>query len=211
LCFNIPVRLQLPRLYPILDVSCFPEHDSIFSFADALIAAGCKILQYRNKTATAREMLSDARELRRRLGRNIILIMNDRADLAIAADFDGVHLGQDDLSVEAARRVLGPDRIIGASTHNPEQLAGADRTSADYLAIGPVYATRSKANPDPVVGIEGVRKARELTDKPLVAIGGIEPANARAVVDAGADSLALISSLPPEPRKSISLFQQHLL
>jgi thiamine-phosphate pyrophosphorylase len=205
------VRLQLPRIYPILDVACVNEHGDIFSFADSLAAEGCKILQYRNKDGTAREMLSDARELRRRLGRNITLIMNDRADLAIAAGFDGVHVGQDDISVEAARRVLGPDRIIGASTHNPEQLATADRTSADYLAIGPVYGTRSKANPDPVVGIEGVRTARGLTGKPLVAIGGIQPANARALIDAGADSLAVISSLLPDPRKSISLFKQLLM
>jgi thiamine-phosphate pyrophosphorylase len=205
------VRLQLPRLYPILDVACFSKHGDIFFFADALVSVGCKILQYRNKSGTAREMLSDARELRRRLGPNITLIMNDRADLAIAAGFDGVHVGQDDLFVEAVRRVVGPDRIIGASTHNREQLVEVDRTSADYLAIGPVYATRSKTNPDPAVGVEGVRQARELTHKPLVAIGGIEPSNAKVLVEAGADSLALISSLIPDPRKSISLFQQLLM
>lgn len=156
-------------------------------------------------------MLSDAREIRRRLGRRIVLIMNDRADLALAGDFDGVHVGQDDLSVEAVRRVVGPELIVGASTHNPEQLQVADQTSADYLAIGPVFATASKVNPDPVVGVDGVRRARELTRKPLVAIGGITLDNARAVLEAGADSLALISSLVPEPAKSISLFQQLLM
>ena len=110
--------------------------------------------------------------------------MNDRADLCVAADFDGLHVGQDDLSPEAARRIIGGGshgkaRWLGVSTHNPEQLAEADKTSADYLAIGPVFATSSKANPDPVVGLEGVRRARELTRKPLVAIGGITRANAR--------------------------------
>jgi thiamine-phosphate pyrophosphorylase len=205
------VRLQLPPIYPILDVACFSEHKQIFVFADAIVATGCSILQYRNKNGTSKEMLSDARELRRRLGRRIVLIMNDRADLALAGDFDGVHVGQDDLSVEAVRRVVGPKMIVGTSTHNSEQLQVADRTSADYLAIGPVFATASKANPDPVIGLDGVRRARGLTRKPLVAIGGITLDSARAVQEAGADSLALISSLVPEPAKSISLFQQLLM
>src|SRR5208283_1357383 len=109
----------------------------------------------------ARHMLDEARELRARLRPSVILIMNDRADLCLAAGFDGLHVGQDDLSPEAARKIIGPTRWLGVSTHNPEQLAEADRTSADYLAIGPVFATTSKANPDPVVGLAGVRRARE--------------------------------------------------
>ena len=134
------------------------------------------------------------------------LIMNDRADLCVAAEFDGLHIGQDDLSPAAARRIIGPDRWLGISTHNPEQIAEADKTDADYLAIGPVFATTSKANPDPVVGLEGVRRARELTRKPLVAIGGITRANVRSVIDAGADSVAVISDLLPDPRKSAEEF-----
>ena len=113
--------------------------------------------------------------------------MNDRADLCLAADFDGVHVGQDDLSPEGARDVIGNSLWLGVSTHNPEQLAEADKTTADYLAIGPVFATRSKANPDPVIGLEGVRRARVLTRKPLVAIGGITRENCRSVIEAGAD------------------------
>ena len=132
--------------------------------------------------------------------------MNDRADLCLAADFDGLHLGQDDLSPEAARRIIGPDHWLGVSSHNPEQVAEADKTSADYIAIGPVFATSSKANPDPVVGLEGVRRARALTRKPLVAIGGITRANARSVIDAGADSVAVISDLIRDPRKSAEEF-----
>ena len=132
--------------------------------------------------------------------------MNDRADLCLAAEFDGLHVGQEDLSPEAARRVIGPDRWLGVSTHNPAQLAEADKTSADYLAIGPVFATSSKENPDPVVGLEGVRRARELTGKPLVAIGGITRANARSVIEAGADSVAVISDLLPHLRKSAEEF-----
>jgi len=151
-------------------------------------------------------MLDQARELRKRLGTSVRLIMNDRADLCLAADFDGLHVGQDDLTAESARRIIGPDRWLGVSTHNPEQLFDADKTSVDYLAIGPVFATSSKANPDPVVGLEGVRRARELTSKLLVAIGGITRANARSVIDAGADSVAVISDLSRDSRKSAEEF-----
>jgi thiamine-phosphate pyrophosphorylase len=151
-------------------------------------------------------MLDDARELKRLVGDGLKLIMNDRADLCLAAALDGLHVGQDDLSPDSARLILGPDRWLGVSTHNPEQLGEADKTSADYLAIGPVFATSSKANPDPIVGLEGVRRARELTCKPLVAIGGITRANARAVIEAGADSVAVISDLLRDPRKSAEEF-----
>jgi thiamine-phosphate pyrophosphorylase len=132
--------------------------------------------------------------------------MNDRADLCIAAGFEGLHVGQDDLLPKSARRIIGADRGLGVSTHNPEQLAEADKTSADYLAIGPIFATGSKANPDPIVGPDGLRRARELTRKLLVAIGGITRANARSVLDAGADSVAVISDLLRDPGKSAGEF-----
>ena len=132
--------------------------------------------------------------------------MNDRADLALVAGFDGVHVGQDDLLPESVRRIIGPDRWLGVSTHNPEQVAEAGLTSADYLAIGPVFSTSSKEKPDPVVGLEGVRRARSLTRKPLVAIGGITRANAASVIEAGADSVAVISDLLLEPGKSAEEF-----
>jgi thiamine-phosphate pyrophosphorylase len=178
----------------------------MFIAADELAAAGVRLLQYRNKTGSARQMLEQVRELKRRVGGRVKLIMNDRADLCLAAEFDGLHLGQEDLSPEDARRVIGPDRWLGVSTHNPEQIAEADRTSADYLAIGPVFATTSKANPDPVVGLEGVRRAREMTRKPLVAIGGITRATARSVIEAGADSVAVISDLLRDPHNSAEEF-----
>ena len=197
--------LQLPRLYPILDAACFPDAAAMFVAAEEL-AAGCTLLQYRNKSGNARQMLDEARELRARLGANVKLIMNDRADLCLAAQYDGLHVGQDDLLPESARRIIGPARWLGVSTHNPEQLAEADKTTADYLAIGPIFATTSKANPDPVVGLEGVRRARELTRKPLVAIGGITRANARSVIEAGADAVAVISDLLRTPRKSAEEF-----
>jgi len=141
-----------------------------------------------------------------RPGNSVTLIMNDRSDLCLAAGFDGVHVGQDDLSPESVRKIIGPDRWLGVSTHNPDQLREADLTSADYLAIGPVFATSSKDKPDPVVGLEGVRRARALTRKPLVAIGGITRANAASVIEAGADSVAVISDLLREPRKSAEEF-----
>ncbi len=198
--------MLLPRLYPILDAGCFPDASQMFTAAEEIAASGITLLQYRNKQGTARQMLDDARELRSRLEPSVRLIMNDRADLCLAAQYDGLHVGQGDLLPESARRIIGPTRWLGVSTHNPEQLAEADKTSANYLAIGPVFATTSKANPDPVVGLEGVRRARELTRKPLVAIGGITRANARSVIEAGADAVAVISDLLRDPRKSAEEF-----
>jgi thiamine-phosphate pyrophosphorylase len=204
--------IVLPRLYPILDASCFPNALSLIVAAEELTAAGVTLIQYRNKSGNAREMLEQARELRRqsRAGAPAPqlprLIMNDRADLCLIARFDGVHVGQDDLSPEAVRKIIGPERWLGVSTHNPEQVREADRTSADYLAIGPVFSTSSKEKPDPVVGLAGVRRARQLTRKPLVAIGGITRANAASVIEAGADSVAVISDLLREPRKSAEEF-----
>jgi thiamine-phosphate pyrophosphorylase len=194
------------RLYAILDASCFSVPHLLYDAADELASAGVKIIQYRSKSADARTMLTQARELKSRIGSRAKLIMNDRADLCLAADLDGVHVGQHDLSSESARRIIGLRRWLGVSTHNPEQVAEADRTSADYIAIGPVFATASKAKPDPVIGIAGVRRARELTRKPLVAIGGIARQNCISVIEAGADSIAVISDLVRDPRKSAEEF-----
>jgi thiamine-phosphate pyrophosphorylase len=198
--------MQLPRLYAILDAACFRDAAGMFAAAEELAAAGVTLLQYRNKSGNARCMLDDARELRVRLGVNVKLVMNDRADLCLAAGLYGLHVGQDDLLPDSARSIIGPARWLGVSTHNPEQLAEADKTAADYLAIGPVFATISKANPDPVVGLEGVRQGRKLTGKPLVAIGGITRANARSVIEAGANAVAVISDLLLDPGKSAEEF-----
>jgi thiamine-phosphate pyrophosphorylase len=198
--------MQLPRLYAILDAACFPDAPAMFAAAEQLTAGGATLLQYRNKQGRTREILDHARDLKRLVGSRVKLIMNDRADLVLAAGFDGLHIGQDDLSPEAARRIIGLNLWLGLSTHNPEQIAEADKTDADYLAIGPVFATTSKANPDPVLGFDGVRRARELTRKTLVAIGGITRNNARSVIEAGADSVAVISDLIRDPRKSAEAF-----
>jgi thiamine-phosphate pyrophosphorylase len=198
--------IKLPRLYSILDTLCFHDSRALFSAAEELLAGGVTLLQYRNKVGDARQMLEQGREMKLRLTNSVKLIMNDRADLCLAAGFDGVHVGQEDLSPEGARKVIGEKLWLGVSTHNPEQVKEADRTSADYIAIGPVFPTASKAHPDPVIGLDGLRKARALTRKPLVAIGGINRANCRSVIEAGADSVAVISDLIREPRKSAEDF-----
>jgi thiamine-phosphate pyrophosphorylase len=198
--------IQIPRLYAILDPSIFRERQTMLRVGEDLAAAGVTLIQYRNKSGDARQMLDDARELKPRLGNSVKLIMNDRPDLALVAGFDGVHVGQDDLSPEGARRVIGDRLWLGVSTHNPEQVREADKTSADYIAVGPVFATASKANPDPIIGLEGILRARELTRKPLVAIGGITRGNCRSVIDVGADSVAVISDLIREPGKSAEAF-----
>lgn len=198
--------IALPKLYPIIDAACFSNMEKLVSFAEELTGAGCTLLQYRNKTGTGRQMLEQARALRHAFGKSVRLIMNDRADLCLAASFDGVHVGQDDLSPEGVRRIIGDQLWLGISTHNPAQLSEATQKSANYLAVGPVFATLSKANPDRIIGLDGVRQAKLLTDKPLVAIGGITRVNCRSVIDAGADSVAVISDLLTESRKSAEDF-----
>jgi thiamine-phosphate pyrophosphorylase len=164
--------------------------------SELLLAAGVKLIQYRAKRATSREILEISTQMAERTrSSRAIFIVNDRADIALATDSEGVHLGQDDLPPELARSILGPGKWIGYSTHFLTQVLEAEQTSADYVAFGPVFPTRSKDNPDPVVGLEGLRQARKATRKPLVAIGGITAENARAALEAGADSVAVISGL----------------
>ena len=208
-------ELHLPRLYAIVDVTCFAAPlrtmSSIVEFAWDLGEGGVTLLQYRNKEGDTRQILGHAREIKRVLEGEAKLIMNDRADLCVAARFDGVHLGQDDLPAESARLVVGDERIVGVSTHNTEQVQQADAGPADYIAIGPVFPTTGKKNPDALVGLEGVRAARAATKKPLVAIGGITRSNAKSVIEAGADSVAVISGLLSSPRKAAEEFLRLLV
>jgi thiamine-phosphate pyrophosphorylase len=248
-------QMNLPPLYPILDFSSFAAKPNplraMVSFAEQLLAAGATILQYRDKSSDPRTFLANARELRRVTLNKATFVINDCTDLALACDADGVHLGQDDLSPAAARRIFDAARqgndqrvphpakqwvprpfaatanelkmlsservgidaavthnnlLIGFSTHNLAQVREAGSLPVDYIAVGPVFATGSKANPDPVVGLDGVRAARAATSKPLVAIGGITRANARQVLAAGADSVAVISDLLESPAKAVADF-----
>jgi thiamine-phosphate pyrophosphorylase len=165
-------------------------------FARALLEAGVTLLQYRDKSSAPADVLRNAALIRGLAGSGKCrLILNDRADLAVLAGWDGVHVGQGDLSAEDARRVVGAELWIGVSTHTDEQVRMAELSCADYLAVGPVFATGTKLDAEPMIGLEGVRRARVLTRKPIVAIGGITRENARSVVDAGADSVAVISAL----------------
>ena len=192
------MNLVFPRLYAIIDPTFLTISE--LALAEALAESGVELIQYRNKTGTSRQFFEISRQLSNILNpRGVRFIVNDRADIALLANAGGVHVGQEDLGVEEARAVCGRDRWVGVSTHNFEQLAAADRTSADYIAFGPVFPTATKKNPDPVVGTELLRQARKLTKKPLVAIGGITLERAAEVYRAGADSLAVIRDLISAP------------
>jgi thiamine-phosphate pyrophosphorylase len=188
------VSFALPRLYVILDAGLIRVPVQVV--AKQLLDAGVRLLQYRGKSVGAREMLETSQQLAAMAHKqHATFFVNDRPDVAWLAGADGVHVGQDDLGVEQARSLVGEGRLVGVSTHNLEQFANAEATSADYIAIGPIFETSSKVNPDPVVGIETIRRVRALTKKPIVAIGGIRLERAAEVLEAGADSVAVISDI----------------
>ena len=188
------MRLVLPRLYVILDAALLkiPARKC----AKSLVDAGVRLIQYRNKSAAGRELFETSRELAEYLNPvGVHFIVNDRADVAALAGARGVHVGQDDLGVEQAREVMGDGKWMGMSTHNAGQFRGALETSADYIAVGPIFATGSKESPDPIVGVGFVRETRAMTDRPIVGIGGITLERAVEVIEAGADSVAIISDI----------------
>jgi thiamine-phosphate pyrophosphorylase len=196
------MNLVFPRLYAIIDPTLLTISE--LDLAEALAGSGVELIQYRNKTPSSRQFFEISRQLASALGpRGVRLIVNDRPDIALLAGAGGVHVGQDDLGVEDARAICGTDRWVGVSTHTLEQLAAADRTSADYIAFGPIFPTATKKNPDPVVGTDLLRQARRMTKKPLVAIGGITLERAAEVYRAGADSLALIRDLISVPNPGV--------
>ena len=188
---------EFPRLYPIADEELLRARGvGLGRFAEELKAAGVALLQYRNKVGAPQSILRDAAMVWEVFaGSGCRLILNDHTDLVASAGFGGVHVGQGDLSPEDARRMVGVERWVGVSTHNDAQVKIANETSADYVAVGPVFATGTKLDAEPVIGLEGVRRARALTKKPIVAIGGITRETARSVIDAGADSVAVVSAL----------------
>jgi thiamine-phosphate pyrophosphorylase len=196
------MRLVLPRLYVILDSALLnvPVQDCARELADA----GVRLLQYRSKTEPALNLLNFSRSLASLLiPRGVSFVVNDRPDIAVMAGASGVHIGQDDLGVEATRALVGNEKLVGVSTHNLEQFRAAAATSADYIAVGPVFATSSKANPDPVIGTEFIRQVRDLSDKPIVAIGGITLENAASVIQSGADCVAVISDVLRSPDRGL--------
>jgi thiamine-phosphate pyrophosphorylase len=185
--------------YPVLDCELLARRGfSVVQAAEAILEAGARILQFRHKGFFSREVFEDAQRVAGLCrAAQALFVVNDRADIAMLLGA-AVHLGQDDLAPADARRIMPSDAIIGFSTHDEHQLRAGDREPVDYLAVGPIFPTVSKQNPDPVIGIERLRSRRALTHKPLVAIGGITRETAPAVLDAGADSIAVIGDLYPE-------------
>jgi len=189
-------KLTLPRFYPILDTEIAARHgiDPV-SAAKQILEGGAKILQFRHKGFFSRDVFTQLEGVAELCGNaGALFVVNDRADLA-ALTGAALHLGQDDLKPSAARKVVGTETLIGYSTHNEPQFRAAAAGPADYLALGPIFDTGSKRNPDPVIGLVELARLRPLTNRPLVAIGGIARTNAHAVLDAGADSVAIIGDL----------------
>jgi len=201
--------VTLPRIYPILDTETLANCGiGVELAAAAFLEGGAGILQFRHKAHWSREIFAVAQAVARLCREaSARLVVNDRADFASLLQA-GLHVGQDDLPPRDARQLLGPGGIIGYSSHNLQQFCLAGGEPVDYVALGPIFSTTSKRNPDPVLGIEEIRRCRPLLDKPLVAIGGITRENVVDVIRAGADSVAIISGLLPETATARSLRQR---
>ena len=190
---------SLSGLYIILDPSVCPARPLV-EVLTAAAEAGASLFQYRNKTASMKEAYVEALALRQAAAKaGVLFIVNDRCDLALAVDADGVHLGQGDMPLDLARKVMGPAKLIGISTHNPDQVQEATSGKPDYLGFGPIFKPGSKQDHDPVVGLEGLRAMRRLTSLPVFAIGGIQIDQAGEVMRAGSNGVAVISAILKAP------------
>lgn len=199
-----------PKIYPITDtrLSKLSHAEQV----EKLIAGGADFIQLREKHAPPKEFYAEAEKaLRIAREQEVKIIINDRVDIALALKAHGVHLGQNDLPPEAARKILGENAIIGFSTHSIEQAIEAVKMPINYLAIGPIFATKTKENPDEIVGLDGLKQVREaIGDFPLVAIGGIDSANLTEVFASGADSCAIISGLVSFPERISQITKEFL-
>lgn len=204
--------LKLPRLYAIVDAETLATQGiPLRRFVEDLRDAGVRLVQYRDKLGDEEQILRNAETIAEVFrDTEATLVMNDSARLARLAGWTAVHVGQDDAAVAEARAALPHGALVGCSTHTDDQIRSADEAGADYIAIGPVFATATKSNAEPVVGLEGVRRARSLTKRPLIAIGGITQANASRVIDAGADSLAVIGALCRQGEDTAALAREFL-
>jgi thiamine-phosphate pyrophosphorylase len=202
------LKSTLPKIYPITDIRL--SGLSHLEQVRRLVAGGARLIQLREKTEPAGEFYRAAVEAIRHAHRHgAKIIINDRVDIALAAGADGVHLGQDDLPPEHARGLLGDEAIIGFSTHSVDQARDAAAMPIDYLAIGPVFATSTKADHDPVIGLEGLHAVRQLDlDFPIVAIGGIHRQNADSVLSAGANCIAMIADIVSVPDEITERMQE---
>ncbi len=205
-------RSRLSGLYVIIDPSVSPERP-LLEVLQVSATAGATLFQYRNKTASMKAAYAEALSLRK-LARDldVLFIVNDRCDLALAVDADGVHLGQEDLPLDLARTVMGPDKLIGISTHNLQQVLAATAGGPDYLGFGPIFKPGSKADHDPLVGITGLKAVRSLTSLPIFAIGGITVNDIEQVMQAGANGVAVISAIlkAPDIRRSVNDFASRI-
>ncbi len=187
--------MSLHGLYIILDPAAFPGRELV-DLLSAAAEAGARLFQYRDKSASMKDAYQQAVWLRQASAdAGALFIINDRCDLALSVDADGVHLGQQDMPLTHARRLMGPEKLIGVSTHRVEEVDQATREGADYLGFGPIFDTGTKPGHEPVVGIEGLRQARARTRLPIIAIGGLTLANSRSAVEAGADGIAVVSTV----------------
>ena len=187
--------VPLAGLYVILDPSVKPDRPLI-EVLNGAAAGGVRLFQYRNKTASMKDALEEAGPLRSRAQElGVLFLVNDRCDLALAVDADGVHLGQADLPYPKARQLLGRQKCIGLSTHNAEQVKSAEGLRPDYIGFGPIFTPASKTDHDPVVGLEGLKNIRALTSLPVFAIGGIQAHHVRDLMGAGANGIAVISAV----------------
>ena len=203
---------NLSGLYIILDPSVCPSRPLVDVLA-AAAEAGASLFQYRNKTASMKEAYVEALALRQAATKaGVLFIVNDRCDLALAVNADGVHLGQGDLPLDLARKVMGPDKLIGVSTHNPKQVREATVGKPDYLGFGPIFKPGSKQDYDPLVGLEGLRAMRKLTSLPVFAIGGIQIDQVGEVMKAGANGVAVISAIlkAANIRKAVRTILAHM-
>lgn len=199
---------SLSGLYVILDPAACPGR-RLPDILNEAAGAGVTLFQYRNKSASMKEAYAEATALRNAAADlGVTFIVNDRCDLALAVDADGVHLGQDDLPYDYARRIMGPDRLIGLSTHNADHVKEADKLKPDYIGFGPIFSPGSKRDHDPVVGVLGLKQIRSLTSLPIFAIGGIAAENVTDIMKAGADGVAVISAVlrAPDIRLAVGEF-----
>ncbi len=194
-----PSRKTLHGVYIIVDPHLVRRLTLVEALKEAA-AGGARLFQYRDKTAPGRDLYHQAEQLRQAAHDvGATFIVNDRCDVALAVEAEGVHLGQGDLPLSLAKAVMGPNQLIGISTHTPEQVREATAGGADYVGFGPIFPTASKADHEPVVGVEGLREARLLTSLPMFAIGGITVASAEGIMHAGADGIAVMSAVWAAP------------
>ncbi|HEY1216008.1 MAG TPA: thiamine phosphate synthase [Bryobacteraceae bacterium] len=192
------IPFKLPRFYPILDTTVLNDREyPVLLAAEALIEAGARILQYRHKATWTQAQFDEAQQVNEMCNEaGVLFVLNDRADFARLLNA-ALHVGQEDLPPVAARKIIS-DEVMGLSAHNRQQLMRGNEEPVEYVSLGPIFATTSKLRPDPVLGIEGLARLRPLTSTPLCAIGGITLSNAQDVLQAGADSIAVISAILPE-------------